>query len=99
MTLSDVSVRRPVLAFVISALIVVFGFMGLRELPLRELPDVDRPIVSVSASFPGANAEVVENRVTQVIEDGLSGIEGVDTITLLVARQQCSHHDPVHAGA
>lgn len=81
MTLSDVSVRRPVLAFVISALIIVFGFMGLRELPLRELPDVDRPIVSVSASFPGANAEVVENRVTQVIEDGLSGIEGVDTIT------------------
>jgi multidrug efflux pump len=81
MTLSDVSVRRPVLAFVISALIVVFGFMGLRDLPLRELPDVDRPIVSVSASFPGANAEVVENRVTQVIEDGLSGIEGVDTIS------------------
>lgn len=81
MTLSDAAVRRPVLAFVLSALIVVFGFMGLRELPLRELPDVDRPIVSVSASFPGANAEVVENRVTQVIEDGLSGIEGVDTIS------------------
>ena len=81
MTLSDISVRRPVLAFVISALIVVFGFLGLRELPLRELPDVDRPIVSVGASFPGANAEVVENRVTQVIEDGLSGIEGVDTIS------------------
>ncbi len=81
MTLSDISVRRPVFAFVISALIMVFGFLGLRDLPLRELPDVDRPIVSVSAVFPGANAEVVENRVTQVIEDSLSGIEGVDTIS------------------
>jgi multidrug efflux pump len=81
MTLSDMSVRRPVLAFVISALIMVFGLIGLRELPLRELPDVDQPIVSVGATYPGANAEVVENRVTQVIEDGLSGIEGVETIS------------------
>ncbi|WP_306017413.1 efflux RND transporter permease subunit [Oceanicaulis sp. MMSF_3324] len=81
MTLTDVAVRRPVLAFVASALIIVFGFMGLRDLPLREMPDVDRPIVSVSANYPGANAEVMENRVTQVIEDSLSGIEGVDTIT------------------
>ncbi|WP_417497511.1 efflux RND transporter permease subunit [Maricaulis sp.] len=81
MTLSDIAVRRPVLAFVASALIVVFGILGLRGLPLRELPDVDQPVVSVSASYPGANAEVVENRVTQVIEDQLSGIDGVETIT------------------
>ncbi|EAP91291.1 putative acrB/acrD/acrF acriflavin resistance family protein [Oceanicaulis sp. HTCC2633] len=81
MTLTDVAVRRPVLAFVASALIIVFGFMGLRDLPLREMPDVDRPVVSVSADYPGANAEVMENRVTQVIEDSLSGIEGVDTIS------------------
>ena len=81
MTLTDIAVRRPVLAFVVSALIVVFGVLGLRDLPVRELPDVDRPIVSVSAEYPGANAEVVENRVTQVIEDSLSGIEGIDTIT------------------
>lgn len=81
MTLSDVAVRRPVLAFVVSALIIVFGVLGLRSLPLRELPDVDQPIVSVEAAYPGANAEVVENRVTQVIEDALSGIDGVDTIT------------------
>ncbi len=81
MTLSDVAVRRPVLAFVLSALIVVFGLLGLRGLPLRELPDVDRPVVSVSAAFPGANAEVVENRITQIIEDSLSGIDGIEEIT------------------
>ncbi|MHA6289457.1 efflux RND transporter permease subunit [Maricaulis sp. CAU 1757] len=81
MTLSDIAVRRPVLAFVASALIVVFGVLGLRGLPLRELPDVDQPVVSVSAGYPGANAEVVENRVTQIIEDQLSGIDGVETIT------------------
>jgi len=80
MTLSDIAVRRPVLAFVASALIVVFGLVGLNNLPLRELPDVDRPIVSVSAAYPGANAEVVENEVTQVIEDSLAGIDGIDEI-------------------
>ncbi|WP_421791861.1 efflux RND transporter permease subunit [Hyphobacterium sp.] len=81
MTLSDVAVRRPVLAFVISALIIVFGTLGFQQLPLRELPDVDQPIVSVSVDYPGANAEVVENRVTQIIEDQLSGIEGIDLIS------------------
>lgn len=80
MTLSDIAVRRPVLAFVASALIIVFGILGLRQLPLRELPDVDQPVVSVSVEYPGANAEVVENRVTQVIEDQLSGIDGIDLI-------------------
>ncbi|MEE2525093.1 efflux RND transporter permease subunit [Hyphobacterium sp. HN65] len=80
MTLSEVAVRRPVLAFVASALIIVFGVLGLQQLPLRELPDVDQPIVSVSIQYPGANAEVVENRVTQVIEDQLSGIDGIDLI-------------------
>lgn len=81
MTLSDIAVRRPVLAFVISALIIVFGILGLQQLPLRELPDVDQPVVSVSIEYPGANAEVVEHRVTQVIEDQLSGIDGIELIS------------------
>ncbi|KAA5804982.1 efflux RND transporter permease subunit [Alkalicaulis satelles] len=81
MTLSDIAVRRPMIAFVASALIVVFGVLGLRDLPLRELPDVDRPIVSISADFPGANAEVVENRVTEPLEAQLSGIDGIEEIT------------------
>lgn len=80
MTLPDIAVRRPVFAAVISALIVLFGVMGYSSLPLRELPDVDRPVVSVIVTYRGANAEVVENRVTQVIEDALSGIAGIDEI-------------------
>lgn len=81
MTLTGLSVRRPVLALVASLLIVVAGLLAFRALPLRELPDIDQPIVSVETRYPGANAEVVENRITQLIEDQLSGIEGVDFIT------------------
>ncbi len=81
MTLSDLSVRRPVLATVLSLVIIVFGLISFVRLPLRELPDVDRPVVSVSASYRGASAQVVENQVTRIIEDQLSGIEGIDLIS------------------
>ncbi|MGD9981992.1 MAG: efflux RND transporter permease subunit [Hyphomonadaceae bacterium] len=80
MTLSDLSVRRPVLATVFSLLIIAFGLIAFTTLPLRELPDVDQPVVSVSTSYPGASAQVVETQITRVIEDQLSGIEGVDVI-------------------
>lgn len=81
MTLSDLSVRRPVLATVFSLLIIAFGAIAFTTLPLRELPDVDRPVVSVDVSYPGASAPVVENQITRVIEDQLSGIDGIDSIT------------------
>ncbi|MBC7767503.1 MAG: efflux RND transporter permease subunit [Phycisphaerales bacterium] len=81
MTLSDLSVRRPVLATVFSLIIIAFGAIAFTRLPLRELPDVDRPIVSVNTSYPGASAQVVESQITRVIEDQLSGIDGIDTIT------------------
>ncbi|MBL8547930.1 MAG: efflux RND transporter permease subunit [Hyphomonadaceae bacterium] len=80
MTLSDLSVRRPVLATVFSLIIIAFGLISFTRLPLRELPDVDRPVVSVNASYPGASAQVVENQITRVIEDQLSGIDGIDVI-------------------
>lgn len=80
MTLTSIAVRRPVMAAVFSALIVLFGLLGFNSLPLRELPDVDQPVVSVAITYRGANAEVVENRVTQVVEDALSGIAGIDQI-------------------
>ena len=81
MTLSDLSVRRPVLATVFSLIIIAFGLIAFTRLPLRELPDVDRPIVSVNANYPGASAQVVENQITRIIEDQLSGIDGIDLIS------------------
>ena len=81
MTLSDLSVRRPVLATVFSLIIIAFGAIAFTRLPLRELPDVDRPVVSVNANYPGASAQVVETQITRVIEDQLSGIDGIDVIT------------------
>lgn len=81
MFLSDFSIKRPVFATVISLILVVFGLVAFDRLPLREYPDTDRPLVSVSTTYRGASAPVVENRITQVIEDRISGIEGIKTIT------------------
>src|SRR5262245_13950769 len=80
MVLSDLSIRRPVFATVLSLLLVVLGVIAYARLTLRELPAIDPPIVSVSVEYPGASAAVVETRITQVLEDALSGIEGVETI-------------------
>ena len=80
MWLSDTSVQRPVFATVISLGLVAFGVLSFSLLPLREYPDVTPPVVSISTSYPGASAEVVENRVTTVVEDEISGIEGVRSV-------------------
>jgi multidrug efflux pump len=81
MQLSDISVKRPVLALVASLFLIAFGAIAFRTLPLRELPDVDAPVVSISTQYRGASSEIIESRITQVIEDQLSGIEGIDSIT------------------
>jgi multidrug efflux pump len=80
MNLSDISIRRPVFATVMSLLLVVLGIIAYSRLTLRELPKIDPPVVSVSVDYPGASAAVVETRVTQVLEDAVAGIEGVDLI-------------------
>ncbi|MAO15059.1 MULTISPECIES: efflux RND transporter permease subunit [Marinobacter] len=80
MVLSDISIKRPVFATVLSLLIVVFGVAALMELPVREYPDIDPPIVSVSTDYTGAAAEVVDTQITQVIEGAISGIEGIRSI-------------------
>ncbi|MCL1635383.1 efflux RND transporter permease subunit [Luteimonas sp. SX5] len=81
MLLSDISIKRPVFATVMSLILIVLGVVSFTRLPLRELPDVDPPVVSVSTTYTGASAAVVESRITQVLEDAISGIEGVDLIT------------------
>jgi multidrug efflux pump len=81
MWLSDVSVKRPVFATVISMLLVAFGVLSFNYLPLREYPDINPPLVSISTGYTGASAEIVETRITQVIEDQISGIAGIKNIT------------------
>jgi multidrug efflux pump len=80
MKLSDISIKRPVFATVISLLLIVLGVMAFSRLTLRELPAIDPPVVSVEVTYPGASAAVVETRVTQILEDALAGIEGINTI-------------------
>ena len=80
MRLSDVSIERPVFATVLSLLLIVVGLMAYARLTLRELPAIDPPVVSVDVTYPGASAGVVETRVTQVLEDALAGIEGIETL-------------------
>ena len=80
MILSDLSVKRPVFATVINLLIITFGIVAFLMLPLREYPDIDPPIVNISTNYPGASAAIVETKITQLLEDRISGIEGVKTI-------------------
>ena len=81
MILSDKSVRRPVFAAVISMLLVILGLASMMRLPVRQYPDVDSPVVSIDTSYRGASAEVVESKVTQVIEERIAGIEGIVKLT------------------
>ena len=80
MVISDVSVKRPVFASVISLLLIAFGWVAFERLSLREYPDIDPPVVTVEVNYPGAPANVVETRVTEIIEERISGIEGIEFI-------------------
>ena len=80
MLISDVSVRRPVFAAVISLILVIVGLMSAGSMTVREYPAIERPIVSVSTSYRGAASFIVERRVTQVLEDQLAGISGITKI-------------------
>ncbi len=80
MTLSELSIRRPVLATVMSLLLVLIGIISYQRLTVREYPNIDSPIVSVRTVYTGASAPVIESQVTRPLEDTLSGIEGIKTI-------------------
>lgn len=81
MTLSDIAIRRPVLAAVASLLIVVFGIGALSQLPIRELPDIDAAIVSVRTAYTGAAPEIIDTDITEVLESSMAGIAGIKTMT------------------
>jgi multidrug efflux pump len=75
--ISELSVRRPVFATVLSLLFVIFGLVSLQRLSVREYPDIDRPTVSITTAYRGASAVIIETKVTQIIEDSVAGIEGI----------------------
>ena len=77
MLISEVSVRRPVFATVISLLLIIFGLVSLQRLSVREYPDIERPVVSITTNYTGASAAVIETKITQAIEDSIAGIEGI----------------------
>ena len=81
MIISDVSVKRPVFAAVLSLFLIVFGLVSFSRLPLREYPDIDPPVVTIETLYPGASANVVETRITELIEERIAGVEGIDFIT------------------
>ncbi len=87
MRLSETAIRRPVLASMLSAALVLFGIIGYTRLSVRELPDIDPPVISVSTFLPGANAQVVETAVTDVLEEELSTIQGLRTLSSSSAEQ------------
>src|SRR5881392_2434610 len=81
MILSEICIKRPVFATVLSLIILLVGLISYARLPVREYPRIDEPVVSVSVTYRGASAEVVESQVTQPLEDSLAGIEGVEVMT------------------
>ncbi len=80
MLISDISVKRPVFASVISLLLIAFGIVSFERLSLREYPNIDPPIVTVEVTYEGAPANIVETRITEVIEERIAGIEGIEYI-------------------
>ena len=77
MRIAELSVRRPVFATVLSMMLVIFGLVSLQRLSVREYPDIDRPVVSITTAYRGASSAVIETKVTQIIEDSVAGIEGI----------------------
>src|SRR5882672_7842690 len=87
MKISDTAIARPVFASMMSIALVLFGVLGYLQLSVREFPDIDPPIVSVSTVLPGANPQVVESAVTDILEEELSTVEGLRTLTSSSAEQ------------
>ena len=81
MHISEITVRRPVLAIVISLFLVLIGIVSYDKLTIREYPDIDKPVVTVNTVYRGASAEIIERDITQILEDSLAGISDIKEIT------------------
>ena len=81
MKLSSISIQRPVLSIVMSIIIVLFGIIGYTYLGIREFPAIDPPVITVNAAYPGANADVIESKITEILEESINGIAGITSLT------------------
>lgn len=81
MRLSSISIQRPVLSIVMSIAIMLFGIIGYNYLGIREFPAVDPPVITVNAAYPGANADVIESKITEILEESINGIAGIASLT------------------
>ena len=88
MQIAEISIRRPVLATVLSLLVVLIGAVSFTRLSVREYPKIDEPVVTVSVRYPGASAEVVESQIAKTLEDSIAGIDAVDVITSVSRAEQ-----------
>lgn len=88
MNISELSIRRPVLATVLTLIILLFGFIGYSYLGVREYPSVDNPIISVTCTYPGANADVIENQITEPLEQNINGIPGIRSLSSISSQGQ-----------
>ena len=88
MNISELSIRRPVLATVLTIIILLFGFIGYNTLGVREYPSVDNPIISVTCSYAGANADVIENQITEPLEQNINGIPGIRSLSSISQQGQ-----------
>ena len=90
MSLSSMSIKRPVFTLVMSIIIVLFGIIGFQRLGVREYPSIDAPIVNVSVTYIGANAEIIESQITEPLEEAINGIAGVKSITSTSRDGRCN---------
>ena len=81
MNISELSLRRPVLAIVFNLIIILFGLIGYKFLGVRDYPAIDPPNINVRASYPGANSDIVESQITEPLEKAINGIAGIKNIT------------------
>ena len=89
MNISELSIKRPVLATVMTLIILLFGAIGYTSLGVREYPSVDNPIISVNCSYPGANADVIENQITEPLEQNINGIPGIRSLSSVSSQGSC----------
>lgn len=89
MNISELSIRRPVLATVLTIIILLFGLIGYTTLGVREYPSVDNPIISVTCSYSGANADIIESQITEPLEQNINGIPGIRSLSSVSQQGQC----------